>query len=168
MFFFGVYIFAFFIALLLPKIDPLYDYFRVVAKKQQYTYEEAGIMSAGSLVELPRITRDPSSVATTVPLGFFYALVQPTPLQASGNIFILINGVENTLLVLIFVYLLLGISLPKGNRANLFWLLLTTSVVYLSFIGLLVPVLGNLVRYKALVMPLLLGAFLLIQKEEID
>jgi hypothetical protein len=70
------------------------------------------------------------------------------------------------LLLLIFIYLLFGISPPKGVRADVFWLLITTSVVYLSFIGLLVPVLGNLVRYKALVMPLFLGAFLLIQKEK--
>lgn len=164
--FFGVYAIAIFIALLLPKIDPVYDYFRVIAKKQTYAQREAVYMGAKSLIELPTITKEPSSVITSVPLGFFSAFIQPTPLQASGNAFILLSGIENVILILIFVYLLFGISSPNGVRADLFWLLITTSVVYLSLIGLLVPVLGNLVRYKALVMPLFIGAFLLIQKEK--
>jgi hypothetical protein len=83
----------------LPKIDPLYDYFKVIARKQKYTYEEAKIMGANSLVELPRIDKRPVSVITTVPLGFFYALVQPTPLQSHGKAIVFINGVENLLFV---------------------------------------------------------------------
>jgi hypothetical protein len=166
--FLGVYVIVFFIAMLLPKIDPVYDYFRVIAKKQMYAQKEAAFMDAGSLVELPHISKDPRSLLSSVPLGFFYTLVQPSVFQASGNTFVLISGIENTVLILFILYLLFGVSPPKGKRASMFWLLLTTSVIYFSFIGLLVPVLGNLVRYKALVMPLLLGSLLLIQKEEVD
>jgi hypothetical protein len=161
-----LYVLLILIALVLPKIDPLYDYFRVIAKKQYYTYEEAKAIGAKSLVELPRIDKRPISVITTVPLGFFYALLQPTPLQAHGKVIVFINGVENLLFVLLFVYLLLKIQKQKGDRARLFWFLFFIAAVYLSFIGLLVPVLGNMVRYKAVVIPLLMASLLLLQKEQ--
>ncbi len=153
-------------ALVLPKIDPLYDYFKVIARKQKYTYEEAKIMGANSLVELPRIDKRPVSVITTVPLGFFYALVQPTPLQSHGKVIVFVNGVENLLFVLLFVFLLLKIQKQEGERARLFWFLFFIAAVYLSFIGLLVPVLGNMVRYKAVVIPVLMASLLLLQKEQ--
>ncbi len=155
------------IALILPKIDPLYDYFKVIAKKQHYTYEEAKVTGANSLVELPRIDKRPISVITTVPLGFFYALIQPTPLQAHGKAIVFINGVENLLFVLLFIYLLLMVQKKEGDRARLFWFLFFIAAVYLSFIGLLVPVLGNMVRYKAVVIPLLMAALLLLQKDQV-
>jgi apolipoprotein N-acyltransferase len=138
----------------------------VIARKQKYTYEEAKIMGANSLVELPRIDQRPISVVTTVPLGFFYALVQPTPMQAHGKALVFVNGIENLLFVVLFVFLLLKIQKKKGDRARLFWFLFFIAAVYLSFIGLLVPVLGNMVRYKAVVIPVLMAALLLLQKEQ--
>lgn len=161
-----LYVLLIAIALVLPKIDPLYDYFKVIAKKQHYTYEEAKVTGAKSLVELPRIDKSPISVITTVPLGFFYALLQPTPLQSHGKVIVFVNGVENLLFVLLFVFLLLKVQKQEGERARLFWLLFFIAAVYLSFIGLLVPVLGNMVRYKAVVVPLLIAALLLLQKEK--
>jgi hypothetical protein len=161
-----LYILLITVALVLPKIDPLYDYFKVIARKQKYTYEEAKIMGANSLVELPRIDQRPISVVTTVPLGFFYALVQPTPMQAHGKALVFVNGIENLLFVVLFVFLLLKIQKKKGDRARLFWFLFFIAAVYLSFIGLLVPVLGNMVRYKAVVIPVLMAALLLLQKEQ--
>lgn len=161
-----LYVLLIAIALVLPQIDPLYDYFKVIARKQKYTFEEAKIIGANSLVELPRIDRRPISVITTVPLGFFYALAQPTPLQAHGKAIVFFNGVENLLFVLLFVFLLLKIQKQEGERARLFWFLFFIAAIYLSFIGLLVPVLGNMVRYKAVVVPLLIAALLLLQKEQ--
>jgi hypothetical protein len=124
------------------------------------------ITGAKSLVELPRIDKSPISVITTVPLGFFYALLQPTPLQSHGKVIVFVNGVENLLFVLLFVFLLLKIQKQEGERARLFWFLFFIAAVYLSFIGLLVPVLGNMVRYKAVVIPVLMASLLLLQKEQ--
>jgi apolipoprotein N-acyltransferase len=79
---------------------------------------------------------------------------------------VFVNGVENLLFVLLFVFLLLKIQKQEGERARLFWFLFFIAAVYLSFIGLLVPVLGNMVRYKAVVIPVLMASLLLLQKEQ--
>lgn len=153
------------LSLVLPKIDPLYDYFKVIARKQKYAYEEAIIYGAGSVVQLHRISRDPVSVFMGIPIGFMYGLVQPTPMQSKGKIFIVLSSAENIAIVFLFVYLVLGIKKQPHEREQFFWLLFFIAFVYLSFIGMLVPVLGNLVRYKSIVMPLLLGAFMILQRQ---
>lgn len=161
----SLYLLLLIVALILPHINPLYDYFKVIAKKQRYTYEEAVSAHANSVVELPRITKDPLSVISSIPLGFFYAVAEPMPWQAKGKTIILINALENIVVLLFLLFLLVQLRKSQGERAALFWLLLFVAVIYLSFIGLLVPVLGNVVRYKAVVMPLLLGSLLLLQKD---
>lgn len=165
-FFIGGFVLVMLVSLVLPKIDPLYDYFKVIARKQKYAYEEAIIYGAGSVVQLHRISRDPVSVFTGIPIGFMYGLVQPTPLQSKGKIFIVMSSAENIALVFLFVYLVLGIKKQPHEREQFFWLLFFIAFVYLSFIGMLVPVLGNLARYKSIVMPLLLGSFMILQQQK--
>ena len=64
------------------------------------------------------------------------------------------------------LFLLTQMKKPEGKRAQIFWLLISAAVIYLSFIGLLIPVLGNLVRYKAICVTLIFAGVLMVQKSK--
>jgi hypothetical protein len=75
---------------------------------------------------------------------------------------LLLSALEN-IVFLLFIGLALYYSEWKNTpHKNLFFFLLFFSLQYFALIGLLTPVIGNLVRYRVLVLPLFLFAFLLL------
>jgi hypothetical protein len=152
------------IAVALSQFHERFDYFKIIAQKQELLYREASHYKASSLVDVPRVSEQPQSLIFNLPLGFAYGLIQPTPFQADGNKLILLSGIENMFVLMFMFFLLTQMRKPEGKRAQIFWLLISAAVIYLSFIGLLIPVLGNLVRYKAICVTLIFAGVLLVQR----
>jgi len=164
LYYFLVFAGLFVSAYLLKTINGKYDYFKVMAHRQRYEYEFANSLKAGSIVELPRITKEPYSIIKALPIGMLNAFVQPNPFQWSQKMFSIISGIENLIVLGIIAFLLINTQKPNQEFSNYVLFLLFICLVYLSVIGLLTPVAGNLVRYKSVIMPLLFGVLLMLKK----
>jgi hypothetical protein len=164
--FFTVFAAVLLIAVALSQLNERFNYFKIIAQKQELLYREASHYRASSLVDVPRVSEQPLSLVSNFPLGFAYGLIQPTPFQAESNKLILLSGIENMFVLMLMLFLLTQMKKPEGKRAQIFWLLISAAVIYLSFIGLLIPVLGNLVRYKAICVTLIFAGVLMVQKSK--
>lgn len=148
---------AFNIQHVMPDINPS----RMLINKQQHSIKEAEYFNAGSRIALPRLTEEPGGIITKTTDGIWNCLSRPY-LWESKNAMMLLSALEA---VLIWAILLLSLWLgnPKqgGYQVNLILFLLAFSVSYFALIGISTPVLGNLVRYKAPLLPLFVFACIL-------
>ncbi|MFN8308934.1 MAG: hypothetical protein U0T73_03130 [Chitinophagales bacterium] len=140
--------------LLLAQTDRKLNFPRIMAKKQQHAVAEAIYMKAGSYSEVPIIDSSFSSVIVNMPVGLWNTFSKPY-LGNSKNPMMLLAAAENILLVAAFIFLL--IRWKRKAEKILTWpqffFLLNVVLLYGSLIGLITPVIGNLVRYKVMLLP---------------
>lgn len=145
---------AFNIQHVMPDINPS----RMLINKQQHAIKEAEYFNAGSRIALPRLTEEPGGIITKTTDGIWNCLSRPY-LWESKNAMMLLSALEA---VLIWTILLLSLWLGNPKQGvylvNLILFLLAFSVSYFALIGISTPVLGNLVRYKAPLLPLFVFA----------
>lgn len=145
------------------RIIPRIDLQQMLVNKQTHSVKEAEYYNAGSRIEIPALTNSPASILKTAPVGIWNTLMRPY-LWEGKNIMMLASAAENVLIVLFIVLCFMLSDFKNFNQLNLFLFLLTFSLSYFALIGICTPVLGNLVRYKAPVLPLLMFAFVLVVK----
>ncbi len=73
----------------------------------------------------------------------------------------LLSGLETLFILLLLIALLYLFDRNDFSDYNLFFFLLISSIIYFVLIGVTTPVLGNLVRYKAPLLPLFVFALAL-------
>ena len=73
----------------------------------------------------------------------------------------LASAAENLLVVLLLVVLLWHTNRQQMQHLNLVLFLLTFALAYFALIGMCTPVLGNLTRYRAPLLPVFLLAFVI-------
>ena len=147
--------------LIIPRIDLQ----EMLVNKQEHSVKEAAYYKAGSRIEIPALTNEPLSILKTAPVGIWNTLARPYVWEGK-NVMMLASAAENVLII-IFIGLCLILSDFKNfKQLNLFLFLLNFSLAYFALIGICTPVLGNLVRYKAPLLPLFLFAFILLVKSE--
>ena len=73
----------------------------------------------------------------------------------------LASAMENLLVLLFIVFCLLNTDFKDFKYLNIVLMLLYFSLAYFALIGICTPVLGNLVRYRAPVLPFFLFALIL-------
>ena len=152
---------AFNMHLIIPRIDLQ----EMLVNKQEHSVKEAAYYKAGSRIEIPALTNEPLSILKTAPVGIWNTLARPYVWEGK-NVMMLASAAENVLII-IFIGLCLILSDFKNfKQLNLFLFLLNFSLAYFALIGICTPVLGNLVRYKAPLLPLFLFAFILLVKSE--
>ena len=127
--------------------------------KQKDNLYEARLEKAKSMIYIRKLDGSWLNLISALPFGFANALFRPTVFDIS-SIIITLPALDNLVLLL----LILGCVLFYDKRNNVpiqFTLIvLLFSISILTFNGILNPVLGNLVRYKAPILPFIL--FLLI------
>jgi len=128
----------------------------LLSAKQAEFYAVAQRDHARSVVEIPRLTDDWSSLISSSPGAFFRTLIFPLPGQAH-NLLMWFSVVENLLIVGLMVFL--AFTIRRGRvkdipsfRAGVF----IFSVSLFIFAGMVVPVIGALVRYKVPALPFIL------------
>jgi hypothetical protein len=136
---------------------------QMLVNKQRHAIKEAEYFNAGSLISIPAITPDAYSIIKTAPVGIWNSILRPY-LWEGRNPMMLASALEN-LLVLAIIVLALLYRNKSGAPVNLILFLLTFSLTYFALIGICTPVLGNLVRYKAPVLPIFLFSFILLANE---
>lgn len=105
---------------------------------------------------------------TTFPLvlvepikGLWNALTRPY-ISLNEGITSLIAAMESVLLCLVLALMLIKCCISKHKEWSIFLTMLTVfSVSYLTIMGMITPISGALVRYKAFALPLLIGPLMI-------
>jgi len=145
------------------RIMPKIDLQQMLVNKQTHSVKEASYFNAGSRIEIPPLDNSAASILKTAPVGIRNTIMRPY-LWEGKTIMMLASAAENVLIIL-FVLICLRLSDFKNfKQLNLLFFLLNFSLAYFALIGICTPVLGNLVRYRAPLLPTLLFAFILLIK----
>lgn len=113
--------------------------------KQQDFQKEASISQAGSAYTLPTLDGTPENLLFAVPQGIITTLFAPFPWELRKKSFIWPLS-ENLLLLLSWFIFFQKKRKICLSRQALFWLCFALSIG--AFYGMLIPLLGNLIRYK--------------------
>jgi len=148
------------------KVIPRINLQQMLVNKQVHSVKEAAYYKAGSRIEIPELENNALSILKAAPIGIWNTIIRPY-LWEGKNVMMLASAAENVVIAL-FILLCLAYSNFKNFRhLNLFLFLLSFSLAYFALIGICTPVLGNLVRYKAPILPLFLFAFVLALKNDL-
>ena len=153
---------AFNINHVLPRLDLQ----QMLVNKQMHSVKEASYFKAGSRIDIPALDNSASSIIETAPVGIWNTITRPY-LWEGKNIMMLASGAENVLIVLFMVMCLAFSDLKNLKQLNLLLFLINFALAYFALIGICTPVLGNLVRYRAPVLPVFIFAFVLVLKSNI-
>lgn len=148
---------AFNVQHVVPRLNPM----QMLANKQTHAIKEASYFNAGSRIEITPITGCTRSVTDNIPSAVWNCVARPY-LWESKNPMMLLSALENVLVwVVILFCIFLILKHGSFSQANTVLFLLAFSLSYFALIGISTPVLGNLVRYKTPLVPLLLFGFVL-------
>ena len=153
---------AFNMHLLIPKLDLQ----QMLVNKQTHSVKEASYFKAGSRIDIPALDNSAASIVETAPVGIWNTITRPY-LWEGKNIMMLASAVENVLIGLFIIGCIAFSDFKNFRQWNLFLFLLNFALAYFALIGICTPVLGNLVRYRAPLLPVFLFAFILILKNNI-
>lgn len=115
---------------------------------------------AKSTIRIPLLTRSPLSFIKNAPAAFINVFARPSFFEAN-NLFAFIAAIENTIVLLVLIITLLFLNRAILNDPAL-WFCLFLVLCFYVMIGWVTPSLGAIVRYKAVVFPFLMIAFVLL------
>ncbi|MBS1683385.1 MAG: hypothetical protein JSS76_01430 [Bacteroidetes bacterium] len=140
---------------IMSPLAPKLDFVFLIAMKQKHAIAEAMYMKAGSYSYVPPLEQSIWSILSHLPTGLCNAMLKPY-LWQSRNPMMLLSALENVVLVVLLVVAIIYHSKKRKLNFNLLFFVLACTLPYLCMIGIMTPVLGNLVRYKVVVIPLLI------------
>ena len=144
---------------------PRIDLQQMLVNKQTHSVKEAEYFNAGSRIEIPALDNNAGSILKTAPIGIWNTIARPY-LWEGKNIMMLASAAENVLVILFIILCLWFSDFKNFKQLNLLLFLLNFSLAYFALIGICTPVLGNLVRYRAPLLPVLLFSFILLAKRD--
>jgi hypothetical protein len=132
------------------KFDPIES----ILNKRTDFYEDASVQQGTSVYHLPIVfteSRTFQTVCYSLPFSLAATFIYPSIFK-TFKIDFLFFAIENTLVLVFLCWILFHFrSVSKINNFTLF--LLVSVVAYASFIGLISPIVGNLIRYKTPIIP---------------
>lgn len=148
----------FLIALNIHKAIPTVNLQQMLITKQVHAVREAEYHHAGSRIHIPALHHDGWSIVKAAPTALVNTIFRPL-IWESKNPFMIASAVENVFVVVFLIFCTIYTDWKRTQDLNLFLFLLFGALAYFVLIGMATPVLGNLVRYKAPMLPLFLLAF---------
>ena len=161
----GIILISLVILQALSTLDQRVNFALIIAKRQEVSLSEARYMKAGSISYIPQVKANFVSVLIHLPIGLWDALMKPY-LWQSRNPMMLLSAAENIGMLLLMLLAALYRDKKKNYDYNILLFFAISVLLYFSIIGLITPVLGNLVRYKVVMMPMLI--FLLLYVTDIS
>lgn len=124
--------------------------------KQFDAVNEAVAANANSISTVPLITKNILSLLPAYPLGIVYGLFKPFP-SFTKNPLLLLSMAENLFFLVLLLFAIAAFFRKKVVFQQWDWVVWINAIaiIYIGLLGILTPVVGNLVRYRAVVMPLL-------------
>lgn len=142
-------------------IFPGFDVLQVLASKQQAFFRLASESNAGSAI--PIMTLEPTflGIFKAIPSGFATAFFRPF-ITDTGPLLNTLSALENTFILIWCLY-----SIFKVRNANLSGKILPVFCIFYTLmlytlIGMITPVLGAIVRYKAQALPFMVSLLLIL------
>jgi hypothetical protein len=135
-------------------------------EKQNAFFTLAEESDAGSLINIPFLEPNISSLISVIPSGLFTGIFRPF-ITDQRNILMLVSGIENTAIIVFIIYAIVRGDLRNVRNSPFAVLCIYFSLSLFTLIGIITPVLGALVRYKALALPFMVTFFLIIVKDRI-
>ncbi len=135
--------------------------FEVLRFKQRDQQFEAKAQHAKTVIYAPTLDGNPITILKCIPYALFNAVFRPNVIDLKNFLFIpdfLINLMVILTLILLLIYKKEHLSIEEKLTQKF---ILYFAIISLIIIGTLVPVLGNLVRYRAPTFPLLTLVILL-------
>jgi hypothetical protein len=152
-FFTGIY--------MLQYILPDVDIPGLLVRKQQAFFSLAESADAGSLISIPELKPSFLNFAINAPVGFFTCLVRPF-ITDSGALLNTISAIENTLILVLAIVCVSKFRKGNVSGKTIPVFCLFYAVYSYSLIGMVTPVLGAIVRYKAQALPFMVVLLIII------
>jgi hypothetical protein len=130
-----------------------------ISQKQNAFYQLAIQENSGSLVNNIHLTSSPFSYISQSPKALFNVLLQPISFDLLSLKFI--SFLENIFIILLIIAILFNSNFQK-TKTSIWLFSFIFSMFYLVSIGLAVPIIGALVRYKIFGIYFLLFSMLLL------
>lgn len=157
----GVIVFTVIVLQVIAPLSKKINFARIISKKQTFAIAEAKYMKAGSYSEVPVVDSTIISVVSRLPIGLWNSMMKPY-LWQSKNPMMLLSAAENIVVILLLILAIVYRDKKKTYDCNILLFAFVSVALYFSIIGIMTPVLGNLVRYKVVLTPLLIFALLYI------
>jgi hypothetical protein len=154
--FFSVNIGLILIAFNLKYVHPSLDLTGNLKYKQHDFINVARDTKAGSTIKLGRLDDSSFSYIKNIPNALINGFFRPSLLEVK-NIFYVFSAFENTLLLVLLIITILFYKKPTIHQKSILNFGLYFSILLALLIGLTVPVLGAIVRYKVPFMPFIVG-----------
>jgi hypothetical protein len=140
----------------IPKVNPL----QMLVNKQAHSIKEADYYNAGSRINITNLEPTPRKIIQAIPQGISNTILRPYAWEGK-NLMMIASAFENLIVIGLIALCLILSDFKQTKQLNLILFLLTFSLGYFALIGICTPVLGNLVRYRAPLLPIFLFAFAL-------
>lgn len=151
---------AYFIALInIDLILPGYGLTELIAKKQFEFLELNKMYNPGSEIPLSTLYPSIKSLLLNAPEAYYHSFLRPWFFESKSP-FILLAGFENLIIIFLFISAAMGFRKANMRYSPLFYVALFYVLLLFLLIGLVVPVMGSIVRYKTQALPFLI--FLLV------
>lgn len=140
----------------LYRINERYDLTDLIYWKQRNFINQVKSLQPGSAIELPPFEDSFRGIITAAPSALVRAVMRPSLFDHPDNILVVMTALENMLLLGLILLLLISCRLrPMPEASPLFYFSLFMTIIILTLVGLITPVLGAMVRYKIVVIPFL-------------
>ncbi|MFN8322395.1 MAG: hypothetical protein U0T74_07015 [Chitinophagales bacterium] len=156
---------AFVLAFNIHQFVPGINLQQMLMNKQMNAIKEAMYFKAGSRIDVERVNSDVSSVIKAGLAGIRNVIFRPYVWETE-NVMMLAGALENVFILFMLILCIWAGVKNNEKQLNLFLFLFNFSLLYFALVGMATPVLGNLVRYKAPVLPFFLYAFSVLVKPE--
>ena len=123
-------------------------------KQVDYRYE-ARVKKAKSTIKIKELDGNLINLFECLPLGLINAITRPSLIDINSPL-ILLPAVENTFILLLFFLAFKFKNQVTNDQRAIDLTLRYFTISMLIFLGILVPVIGNLVRYRAPILPFIL------------
>lgn len=142
------------------RMVPELNFGQMLVNKYTHAVKEAAYFNAGSMIEIPAIENSAISILRASATGICNMLLRPFPWEAQ-NPMQWFSSIENLVFLTFLLIVLAFINWRSIPHLNLFLFCVCFAFGYLALTGMCTPVAGNMVRYKAPLLPLLYMAFCL-------
>ena len=129
--------------------------------------DEAKMEGANSYISVSRLNGSFMNFILILPEGISNCLFRPFIWEIKNSLMV-IPAIENVFILVICVMIILSLFKRDQHPSNLVYFSICYIITTAALIGILTPVLGNLVRYKVAYLPLFYVLFVLVSGQRLE
>lgn len=135
--------------------------------KQMGNRDEAKMEGANSYISVSRLNGSFMNFILILPEGISNCLFRPFIWEIKNSLMV-IPAIENVFILVICVMIILSLYKRDQHTSNLVYFSICYIITTAALIGILTPVLGNLVRYKVAYLPVFYVLFVLVSGQRLE